>query len=106
MYPVSQGSAGGGATGSSRSSKVISAVLIVLCMTDKAGCGAWRGRVHSLVTLLSGVFMGAAQGPLPQATSSRTFFRASPHLGLGAGLAIVTQALVWRSADSFSTCPL
>lgn len=66
MYPVSQGSAGGGAIGSSQSSKVISAGLIVLCMIDKAGCGAWRGRVHSQVTLLSGVFMGAAQGPLPQ----------------------------------------
>lgn len=29
------------------------------------GCRAWRGWVHSLVMLLSGVFMGAAQGPLP-----------------------------------------
>jgi hypothetical protein len=37
-------------------------------------------------------------------TSSCTFCRAS-RMCLGTGLAAVTQALVWRSADVFSTCP-
>lgn len=66
-----------------------------------------RDRINSLLKkLLSKVFSGRGQARALylRATSSCTLFKAS-RMCLGTGLAAVTQALVWRSADFFSTCP-